>query len=84
MLQVDRIEGNSTVSSSPIPSAVAAGRDNVTYRLPKPKPASPVKTTVGDVLTCSIHISGQLEKSCSIQEVSAQDWETTRQQPVTV
>ena len=37
------------VSLTPITSAVAAGRDNVTFRLPKPKPASAVKNTVGDI-----------------------------------
>ena len=48
-LEESKIEGNSTVSSTPIYSAVASGRDNVTFRLPKPTPSSPVKTTVGDV-----------------------------------
>ena len=37
------------VSLTPITSAVAAGRDNVTFRLPKPKPASAVKNTVGNL-----------------------------------
>ena len=47
MVRIDRIEGNSTVSSTPIHSAVASGIDNVTFRLPKPNVLSPVKTTVG-------------------------------------
>ena len=46
---MDRIKGNSTVSSTPIPPVVATGRDKVTFRLPKPKSTSPVKSTVGEV-----------------------------------
>ena len=38
MAWMDSIEGNSAVSSTPIPSVVASGRDNVTFRLPKPGP----------------------------------------------
>ena len=40
MARIDKIEGNSTISSTPVHSAVASGRD---------KPSSPVKTTVGNV-----------------------------------
>ena len=47
--RIDRIEGNSTASSTPIPSGAATNRDNVTFRLPKPKHASPVKNTVGEL-----------------------------------
>ena len=47
--RIDRIEGNSTVSSTPkLPGAVT-GRENVTFRLPKPKSSSPVKSTMGEL-----------------------------------
>ena len=49
MAWMDRIEGNSTVSSTPIPSAVASGHDNVMFRLPKPKSTSPDENTITDV-----------------------------------
>ena len=49
MVRMDRIEGNSTVSSTPIPSVVTAWRDNFTFRLSKHKSASPMKNTVRDV-----------------------------------
>ena len=41
--RMDRIEGNSSASSTPIPSQVAKSTDNVTFRLPRPKHTSPVK-----------------------------------------
>ena len=40
----DRIEGNISASSTPIPT-----RDNVTFRLPRPKHTSPVKNTVEEL-----------------------------------
>ena len=49
VVRIDRIEGNSTVSSMPkLPGAVT-GRGNVTFRLPKPKSSSPVKSTMGEL-----------------------------------
>ena len=49
MVLMDRIKSKSTVSSTPIPSVVAEGGDNVTFKLPKSKPTSPVQNTAGDV-----------------------------------
>ena len=46
---MDRIEGNTTTSSTPILSRVATSTDNVTFRLPKLKHTSPVKNTVPEL-----------------------------------
>ena len=52
MVRMDRIEGSSTVSSTPISSAVAAAHNNVTFRLPKPpgESTSPGKNTIIDIM----------------------------------
>ena len=47
--RMDRIEGNSSASSTPIPSQVAKSTDNVTFRLPRPKHTSPVKKTLPEM-----------------------------------
>ena len=49
MARIDRIEGNSTVSSTPRPPGAVTGRENVTFRLPKPKSSLPVKSTMGEL-----------------------------------
>ena len=48
VVRIDRIEGNSTVSPTPKPPGAATGHENVTFRLPKPKSSSPVKSTMGE------------------------------------
>ena len=47
--RIDKIEGNSTVSSTPKPPGVASWRDNVTFRLPKPKHTPTARSTVGEL-----------------------------------
>ena len=50
VVRIDRIEGSgSTVSYTPRPPGAATGRENVTFRLPKPKSSSPVKSNMGEL-----------------------------------
>ena len=46
---MDRMEGNNTTSSTPLPSGVANSTEHVTFRLPQPKHASPAKAAAGDL-----------------------------------